>query len=109
MTATRTASLGPADRGSAPVNSRGTPSARPAAIELLRKLLRGIGFILLPPNGLEWFRVNRNSRIESQRVRPGRYGDRAGPALGITGILLQEWRLQDVLPRVKQRVARPNC
>src|SRR5262245_36864489 len=100
MTATRTASLGPTDRGSAPVSRRGAPRARPAAIELVRKLLRGIGFILLLTIDLEWFGLNRRSRVESRRVRPGRDDlrlrrgpsvwiarhsgrDRAAPALGI--------------------------
>src|SRR4051812_26308341 len=93
MTATRTASLGPSDPGPAPLINRGTPSPRPAAIEPLRKLLRGIGFILLPTIDLEWFGVNRGSRVESHRVRPGRHD------------MPQDRRLPVVLPHVKQRVA----
>ena len=62
MTATFTASLGPPGRGPAPSISRGIPSARPAVIEPLRKLRRGIGFISLLTMNRECFGVDGRSR-----------------------------------------------
>ena len=57
ITATFTASLGPPARAPAPGNSRGTPSPRPAAIEPLKKLRRGIALISLLTTDLGWFGV----------------------------------------------------
>ena len=91
ITPTRTTSFGPPAPGSAPVISRGTPSARPATVERFRKVLRGIGFILLLTIDQEPFRANRRPRVESQGVRCARHD------------MLQDRRLPDAVPHVKQR------
>src|SRR5262249_45893960 len=59
MTATFTASLGPPARGPAPSISRGIPSPRPAVIEPLRKLPRGLGFMSLAHHGPGVLRCER--------------------------------------------------
>jgi hypothetical protein len=51
MTATFTVSFGPIVRAAASSDRLGIPSARPAAIEFLKKLRRGNGFISLLLNG----------------------------------------------------------
>jgi hypothetical protein len=58
MTATFTVSLGPTDPRPAPGIRRGIPSARLAAIEPVRKLRRGMDFILLLTMDLGWFGAN---------------------------------------------------